>query len=106
MSISLEDWPLRTPIPIFIYTSRGTWLEGVAQQHTLEAHTLHIEVPGGIEDGTSGSLILTTTGALVGIVSNANETFEGAQACLFAAPRPHLTLPAWVVRRIQAASTA
>jgi hypothetical protein len=102
--ICLNDFPLFVPFPIYIYTHKGTWLEGVAQQVTPEAPTLSIELAENIESGTSGSPIVIATGELVGVVSTSSEASGGAQGCDAQAPRPHLALPVWVMRRIKAAA--
>lgn len=63
-------------------------------------HTLWLEVPEGIEEGTSGSPIVTARGDIVGVVSLMIGTEEKGASGI--TPRPHLTLPAWVMRHIQA----
>jgi hypothetical protein len=67
-----------------------------------EAPTLWINVPAGIEQGTSGSPIVTAAGALVGVVSHGG----GEGAFYGRAPRPHLTLLVWVLRQIMAGARA
>jgi hypothetical protein len=96
LPLCLDDFPLFKPIPVYVYTHTSVWLEGVAQQYHPEAHMLSVTMPG-IEAGTSGSPIVTSTGAVVGVFSHMSEQ-EGAGLT----PRPHLTLPVWVMRQIQA----
>jgi hypothetical protein len=92
--LGVEDFPLRTPVNVYVYTHTGLWLQGSAHQDGQDAHMLAIEI-AGIEGGTSGSPIVTAEGALIGIVSY----FDAADRGL--APRPHLTLPVWFVRKLQ-----
>jgi len=53
--ICLDDFPMNEPFPVYVYTHREAWLEGTATLIRDDHHTLWIEVPEGIEDGTSGS---------------------------------------------------
>jgi hypothetical protein len=101
--ICLEDLPLLQPLPIYIYTHRGQWLQGRAQLSRHDVPSLWIEMPEQIEAGTAGSPIVTERGALIGIVSLA--TSESPQGYGGSQPRPHLALPVWVIRRIQAEQT-
>jgi hypothetical protein len=97
--LCLEPLPALAPFPIYIYTHQGTWLQGSAQLAREEAHQLWVEVAEQIEGGTSGSPIVTERGELVGVVSISN--YESASAgCVGLTPRPHLTLPGWVMHRI------
>ena len=100
-----EQFPFMTPIPVAVYTHRGTWLEGTAQQGGPTWHGFWINMPEGIEGGTSGSPIVTAQGTLAGIVSQAGGTESDAleKGREGYAPRAHLTLPGWVLRCIQAA---
>jgi hypothetical protein len=59
----------------------------------------------GLESGTSGSPVIDDAGRLVGVVSwsggvDGDAPLEGMM------PRPHLALPGWIWRRIEAATTA
>jgi hypothetical protein len=99
MPICCKDVPVGAPFPVYIYTHRETWLEGTATLIRDDHHTLWLEVPEGIEEGTSGSPIVTARGGIVGVVSLMVGPDEKATSGM--APRPHLALPAWVMRRIQ-----
>jgi hypothetical protein len=101
--VSLEDLPLLQPFPIYIYTHRGQWLQGRAQLAGHDVPSLWIEMPEQIEAGTAGSPIVTERGTLIGIVSMARS--ETPQGCAGSQPRPHVALPVWVLRRIQAEQT-
>jgi len=98
-----EDLPLWQPVPVAVYTHRDTWLEGTAELGRPDARWTIVTMPDGIEGGTSGSPIVTVQGAIMGIVSQ----FGGSEPDALTkgrqgpAPRPHLTLPAWVLRQIQ-----
>jgi Trypsin-like peptidase domain len=102
--VCLEPLPLLDPFPIYIYTHRGTWIQGSAQLPHEDAHQLWIEVAAQIEGGTSGSPIVTARGELVGIVSHSTFS-EDRVSCVGLTPRPHLTLPGWVMHRILAEQT-
>jgi hypothetical protein len=99
-----EDFPMFQPVPVAVYTHRGIWLEGTIQQPRPDAHGVWITMPDGIEGGTSGSPIVTAQGAIVGIVSQVggDASLDPEKGYEGFAPRPHLTLPVWVVQQIQA----
>ena len=99
----LDALPLLQPFPMYIYTHRGQWLQGRAQLSSHEVPSLWIEMPEQLEAGTAGSPIVTERGALIGIVSMA--TSESPHGGVGSQPRPHLALPVWVIRRIQAEQT-
>jgi hypothetical protein len=106
VALCVDDLPLRQPVPVTVLTHRGTWLAGTAEQWGAEDSRLWVTVPDGIEGGTSGSPIVNMHGAIVGIVSQ----FGGGEADTVErgrtgpAPRPHLTLPPWIMRQILAAT--
>ena len=100
--VCLEPFPVCVPFPIYIYTHRGTWIQGSAQLAREDAHHLWIEASTQIEGGTSGSPLVTARGELVGIVSHTTANADQV-GCVGRAPRPHLTLPGWVMRRIETA---
>jgi len=62
-----DQFPFMTPIPVAVYTHRGTWLEGTAQQGGPTTYGFWITMPEGIEGGTSGSPIVTTQGTITGL---------------------------------------
>lgn len=85
--------------PVWIYTHTGIWLNGTAKQCFVDSHMLWVETKEQIEGGTSGSPIVNDSGELVGIVSNSSIIIQ-AGPCIGHHPRPHLTLPPWVLRII------
>src|SRR5262245_19452650 len=102
VSICTDDFPFPEPFPAAVYTHHRTWLAGTAKQRRAHAPCLSVTVSDGIEGGTSGSPIVNMQGAIVGIVSQ----FGGTEADALTrgqhgpAPRPHLTVPPWVLREI------
>ena len=80
--------------PIFIYDHKARWLTGKAERtRSRYLHYIHLDQPT-IERGASGSPVVNDTGELLGIVVR-----EGAPPGFFILiPRPHLTLPVWVVK--------
>ena len=67
--------------------------------------TLWIEVPEGLYGATSGSPIVNARGAIVGVVSQVGGSHPDAieRGTTGPGPRPHTTLPVWVVQQIAAA---
>ena len=80
---------------IFIYSHEKKWITGYAQVVRSDSHMLIIESEEPIKGGTSGSAIVNEQGEIVGIVSNSSE-----EDSIGSAPRPHLTLPIWICRKI------
>jgi len=80
--------------PIFIYDHKARWLTGKADPtRSRYLHYIHLDQPT-IEQGASGSPVVNDTGELLGILVR-----EGAPPGFFILiPRPHLTLPVWVVK--------
>ena len=95
------EYPLFTPIPVYVLSHEGGWLPGTVQQCREEAQMLALEMILPIKSGTSGGPIVDGSGALLGIVSNAGgsdavEAGGRSGNC----PRPHLALPVWVCRTV------
>jgi hypothetical protein len=88
-------------LPVHVRTHEDTWLDGLATRYGQLGPTMFIKTKRRIKSGTSGGPVVDRIGALVGIVSWSN---EGAGQGGF--PRPHLVLPAWVLRRIAGAKKA
>jgi hypothetical protein len=88
----------RVPVPVHIFTHKGTWITGTAEVFREDAHRAWIDADL-IEDGTSGSAIVTDSSEVLGIVSHSGGV-EGDERCTGLAARPHLALPAWLVRRL------
>jgi hypothetical protein len=88
----------RVPVPVHIFTHKGAWITGTAKVLRDDAHRAWIETDL-IEGGTSGSAIVTDSGDVLGIVSHSGGV-EGDDRCTGLAARPHLALPAWLVRQL------
>jgi len=88
-----EEFEEFEPVPIHVFTHKGTWLQGTAQQCRKDAHMLSIQTDEQIEGGTSGGPVITDDGLLLGIVSNASVGQSDGSI-----PRPHLCLPCWTLR--------
>lgn len=97
VAICQGDFELFKPVPVYIRSHRGQWIKATAKQCSRDAATLFIESEEQIEGGTSGGPIINEAGELVAIVSHSS---EGQRGCDGLAPRPHLTLPVWVCRKI------
>jgi CBS domain-containing protein len=95
-----SDFALFEKFNIHIYTHKRNWVTGLAQQCSENATTLFIEADEPIEGGTSGGPVINDLGELVGIVSQTLEDMKGRHKPVGPIPRPHLTLPVWVCRRI------
>jgi Trypsin len=102
--VSTADFDLKVPVSVLVLTHHDTWIAATATRsgmpHTLPGAIVVIKAESNIEGGTSGSSVIDHAGRLVGIASNAggvDDTRTGA------VPRPHLALPGWVWRRIEAA---
>jgi hypothetical protein len=92
LTLWTAEWPLWTPIGIAIYTHKRTWQYATAEQAQPHAPHLTLHRPTPFRRGTSGSPILAYSGTIVGVVSQ-DPT----------APRPHLTLPVWVMQHVRRA---
>jgi hypothetical protein len=80
---------------IFIYTHKKKWITGFAGLGIHGSHMLWVKSDEAIKGGTSGSGIINEKGELVGVVSWTSEMdYSGS------APRPLLSLPVWVCRKI------
>jgi hypothetical protein len=96
VAVCRDTLPLAHPSPVALYTHTNSWITGTATVPRDEAPSIWLEMAEATERGTSGSPIVTASGAIVGIASN-----MGGDGTVGRAPRPHLALPVWVVRRIQ-----
>jgi Trypsin-like peptidase domain len=103
--IRADNIRVNAPVSANVLSHKDTWIKATATRHgtsfTLLGPSLFIEARSSIEAGTSGGPVVDDAGRLIGIVSTAggtsDETREGTM------PRPHLALPAWVWRRVDAA---
>jgi len=101
--ICRKDFELFQEFPVYIHTHKRTWIEAEAQLCRPGGEMLWIEASQQIESGTSGGPVVTGAGELLGIVSHASIMTEGVPESMGRIPRPHLTLPVWVWRRIVSA---
>jgi hypothetical protein len=88
-------YPLFKSFPVHIYTPKGTWVTGRAEQWNEKVASLFVHANGRIEGGTSGGPIVNDLGELVAISSNFGGV-EGAEEQDGTAGRPLLALPLWV----------
>jgi len=97
--VSAADFPFKVPVRVLLLTHHGTWIEGTATRYglrdALPGACLALKTEADIEGGSSGGPIIDRAGQLVGITSHGTRT--GGM------PSPHLALPGWIWRRIDAA---
>ena len=98
--LCLSDFEPFLSFPVQIYTHIGFWVTGSAMQCPEDAHILWVEADRPIDCNSSGGPIINEQGELVGIVSNFCMATRGQDKSKGPVPRPHLTLPVWVCRRI------
>jgi hypothetical protein len=104
------DFAWGVAVPVHILAHTGAWIRAHATRYGVPD-----DVPGatpdalvcvkserGIEGGTSGGPVIDEAGHLVGVVSWAGGAVD-EPALDGMMPRPHLALPSWIWRRIQAA---
>jgi Trypsin-like peptidase domain len=98
LSLGQRDYGLFQKTPVYVLSHNKGWVTGQAMQCRSTAHQLAVEMDDSIEGGTSGGPIVDHSGTLLGIVS----VFQAVPAgftCTGMMPRPHLTLPVWVIRK-------
>jgi CBS domain-containing protein len=104
--VSSADFDLEVAVPVYILTHTGVWTRARATRYgvldEVPGSCVSIVAESGIESGTSGGPVIDDTGRLVGVVSFSEGT-EGEPDLEGSMPRPHLALPGWIWRRIQAA---
>ncbi|MGO9372447.1 MAG: serine protease [Syntrophobacteraceae bacterium] len=100
IEVDQSDHELFQEFPVYIYTHKGTWVKGRAQQCSEDAPSLALDTDKKIECGTSGGPIINDSGALVGIVSNSIDDADNHGKFSGMAPRQYLTLPSWICRKI------
>lgn len=85
----------REPFDVFIRTPAGGWIAGRAALEGREAANLKLfELAEPLAFGVSGGPVVDECGVLVGIV------IQGCPGKRYGrAVRPHLALPAWLVRK-------
>ena len=69
--VGRDEYPLFTPIPVYVLSHEGDWLPGTVRQCRENAQMLALQMELPIKGGTSGSC-----------------------------PRPHMALPVWVCRKV------
>ena len=99
--ISVEEHDLFEKFQVCIRSHKDQWIRAQATQCASNAEKLAVQAEEQVECGTSGGPIIDRHGQLIGIVS----WFSTAKAnvvqsqCHGATPRPHKTLPVWVLER-------
>jgi hypothetical protein len=102
------EWTRLLPsieVPAHILTHNKGWIQVRARQMRRDAHIFVVESDELIDGGTSGGPVIADDGRLLGVVSQSGETQadgERKPAGAFPVPRPHLTLPAWIVPAMRA----
>ncbi|MBU2623435.1 MAG: serine protease [Proteobacteria bacterium] len=96
IEINSEVFALFHYIPAFIFTHKQTWLKVNVQQCRFAAPGLSV-CGAPIEGGTSGGPVVDQEGRLLGIVSCGGFTAPDYSGFI---PRPHLSLPVWIMERI------
>jgi S1-C subfamily serine protease len=99
VQVCLKNYGLNETFPILVYTHKGKWVSGEAILTFKDGEKLWVEFDEQIEGGTSGSPIINEVGELVGIVSNSSIN-PGQSKSDGLVPRPHLTLPVWIINMI------
>jgi hypothetical protein len=90
--LALESYDAGVQFPVWVFTHDKGVVAGLARQGLPGAAGLFIETEKGIEGGTSGSPVVTSTGRLLGVISG------GTRTVLI--PRIHLAAPVWLVRQM------
>jgi hypothetical protein len=98
--LCLSDFQPFQSFPVQIFTHIGIWVTGSATQCPEDVHILWVEADRPIDCSSSGGPIINEQGELVGIVSDFCMATSGQDKSKGPVPRPHLTLPVWVCRRI------
>jgi len=94
-----EDMELFKPFPVYAYNLDRTWTKSIAKQCAANAPNLAIMFDEQIKSGASGGPIINENGELVGIISTSSIVSPGIKST-GPCPRPHMTLPAWIMRLI------
>ena len=80
---------------VYIRAHDNRWITAVACQTGVDVNLFLIEDDGEISPGTSGGPIVDEQGQILAVVSNSGDIFCSA-------PKPHRTLPVWVVEKMTA----
>jgi hypothetical protein len=91
-------------IAAHVLTHDKGWIDARAHQQRRDSQWLTVEVRTRILGGTSGGSVIADNGRLLGVISHTGESFgQGGKVKLhpFPIPRPHRTLPVWVVERMR-----
>lgn len=119
--LCFRSFKFNQKFPVYIYTHKKTWIEGYAQQYSIDKYSpvISVETDKQIEGGTSGGPIINEQGKLIAVVSISSEAFGPSynkQGKLIAYnvpvlgykheaihPCPHMALPLWICKRIKEA---
>lgn len=101
--VCADDFDVEVPVRVSILTHHDTWIAATATRYgdpgNPRGAVYFFLAESSVEGGTSGGPVIDDAGQLVGLVSIAggDGDREGRM------PRPHLGLPLWAWRRIEAA---
>jgi len=100
VSLWSEDVELFKRFPIYVYNYDKKWVKGEAQQCTEDAPQLAITTNKQVVGGASGGPVVNENGDLVGVISLSSICVGKNDKCVGMIPRPHMTLPVWIIRKI------
>ena len=100
VALSTADREVFESFAVHIRTHDGGWIQGLAQQTCPEAHLFWVNANQQVKGGTSGGPVLDDEGQLVGLVSHFSEAASDGRLSNGPIPRPHLTVPPWLLLRI------
>jgi S1-C subfamily serine protease len=99
IQLFVGELELFAPVDAFVFTHNKGIIPAKVQQVEHGAGSLSIEIPDGIDGGTSGGPVVTKEGLLLGIVSNSGGA-DGAAPHNGTMPRITAAAPLWLVRRM------
>lgn len=95
--VSTQDFDDIMEFPVWVWSFKEQWIEAEARQNDHPEPFLWLTSSAKIEFGTSGAPIIDPAGQLVAVVSHSSDECEWNGR----GPRPHLTLPAWILNKIE-----
>ncbi len=99
-TICTTELEVEQRITAWVLSHTGEWIEGTVTQYGQRSTpSLWFTAEKKIKGGSSGGPIVDEEGQLLGIVSSFSDN-DYEQGCCGRFPRPHLTLPRWIVGRI------
>jgi S1-C subfamily serine protease len=97
LRVATDEYPLFEHVVVSVLSHTGAWLTGTVM--LCDEYAASLAVEARVEGGTSGGPIVDAAGRLVGVVSVAGDTPDGAVQT-GSCPRPHMALPVWVCRNL------